>query len=105
MNLEFEPGTFITLKQTNKHARHIVVDNNNVYKTNVYYEYYDNDTYLYDRIHELTVKHNFIFDSIKVNTIVLTKPNNNDFIKIFIDNKRDGSKCYELYLIEMDKMQ
>jgi hypothetical protein len=107
MNLEFEPGTFITLKRTNDHARHIIVNNNNVYKTNVYYEYYDNELDLYNRMHYLIVNYNYVLENVRSsqNAIVLTNPNNKDYVKIFIDNNTDGSKFFDLYIIEMDKMQ
>ena len=107
MNLEFEPGTFITLKKTNDHARHIIVNNNSVYKTNVYYEYYDNEPDLYDRIHRLIVNHNYVLENVNSseNAIILTKPKNKDYVEIFIDNKPDGTRFFELYMIKMDKMQ
>ena len=41
MELQFTPGKYITLKETYEHAQHIVVDKNSVFKTNVYYEYYN----------------------------------------------------------------
>lgn len=106
MELQFTPGKYITLKETYEHAQHIVVDKNNVFKTNVYYEYY-NENELNQRIHDLTVKYNFVFDKVESNdkAVILTRSDNRDYVKIFCDKDVNGNNWYELYLIEPDMMK
>ena len=109
MNLQFETGKFITLKASEEHATHVVVTKNKIFKTNVYYEYYNylQEDDLNCRIHDLTIKYNYIFDQIKSNdkAIILVNTKNNDYVKIFCDNDENGNKFYELYLIERDTLQ
>lgn len=106
MNLQFEPGQFITLKATEDHASHVVVNKNKIFKTNVYHEYYNylQEEDLNNRIHDLTVKYNYIFDQIRSNdmAIVLVNTKNNDYVKIFCDRDENGNKFFELYIIEQD---
>jgi hypothetical protein len=109
MNLQFETGKFITLKASEEHATHVVVIKNKIFKTNVYYEYYNyfQEEDLNNRIHDLTIKYNYIFDQIKSNDMVigLVNTKNHDYVKIFCDRDENGNKFYELYLIEQEILQ
>ena len=99
MALQFEEGKFITLNETDDNSTHIVVNKNQVYKTNVYYEQYNTEDDLYSRIHELIVKYNYVLEKAYPYEYVLTNSTNMDYVHVQCENGN-----YVLSLVQPDKM-